>query len=80
MVHGDVSCSKARRVLDKFSDSIADGECDQPPECTDASPGRWKCANVRPDKPGEYPGRVLRCKRSGDKIALVYTGPPITGE
>lgn len=78
---GDISCTNARRVMRQFSDNIAGGQCDQPPECSDASPSGWKCKNLR-DKPGEYPGPVLKCQRDRDGVTVlvVYTGPPITGE
>lgn len=76
---GDIGCTNARRVMRQFSNNIANGQCDQPPECSDASPSGWNCKNLR-DKPGEYPGPVLKCQRDGTTVLLVYTGPPITGE
>jgi len=79
VVQGDISCKPARRVLKKFSNNAAEDGCPDGYRCTSASPRGWKCANTHRNVDGVRPGVVFNCKRSDDKIAVVYTGPRISG-
>jgi hypothetical protein len=75
VLRGDVACRRARQVLDQFGRNMSGGECDDPPKCTSASPGRWTCTVRYRDGDPLRPGtRIYVCRRSGDKIAFVYTG------